>query len=220
MEGREKAVFVEPMQCLAVDRLPEGQSWDYELKLDGFRCIAFVDASDVFLQSRNGRPLSRYFPELALPAGAYVLDGEIVIRDGSGREDFDALQQRINPAASRIELLARETPARYVVFDLLARDRETLLERPFSERREELERMLGERDFAAAPVELMEVVGLLEQALCKPALKDMLPMQPGDVRATCPDVHALQKAVGFAPNTPVAEGVKRFVEWYRVYHRV
>jgi UDP-glucuronate 4-epimerase len=70
------------------------------------------------------------------------------------------------------------------------------------------------------PVELMEVVRLLEQALGKPALKEMLPMQPGDVRATCADVDALQKAVGFAPNTPVAEGVKRFIEWYRVYHRV
>jgi UDP-glucuronate 4-epimerase len=70
------------------------------------------------------------------------------------------------------------------------------------------------------PVELMEVVGLLEQALGRPALKDMLPMQPGDVQATCADVDALQKAVGFAPNTPVAEGVKRFIEWYRVYHRV
>ncbi len=70
------------------------------------------------------------------------------------------------------------------------------------------------------PVELMDVVRLLEQALGKPALKDMLPMQPGDVRATCADVDALQKAVGFAPNTPVAEGVKRFVEWYRAYHRV
>ncbi len=70
------------------------------------------------------------------------------------------------------------------------------------------------------PVELMDVVRLLEQALGKPALKDMLPMQPGDVRATCADVDALQKAVGFAPNTPVAEGIKRFVEWYRAYHRV
>jgi UDP-glucuronate 4-epimerase len=70
------------------------------------------------------------------------------------------------------------------------------------------------------PVELMEVVRLLEQALGKPALKEMLPMQPGDVRATCADVDALQKAVGFAPNTPVVEGIKRFVEWYRGYHRV
>jgi UDP-glucuronate 4-epimerase len=70
------------------------------------------------------------------------------------------------------------------------------------------------------PVELMDVVRLLEQALGRPALKEMLPMQPGDVRATCADVDALQKAVGFAPNTPVAEGIKRFAEWYRKYHRV
>jgi UDP-glucuronate 4-epimerase len=70
------------------------------------------------------------------------------------------------------------------------------------------------------PVELMDVVRLLEQALGKPALKEMLPMQPGDVQATCADVDALQKAVGFAPNTPVAEGIKRFIEWYRAYHQV
>jgi UDP-glucuronate 4-epimerase len=70
------------------------------------------------------------------------------------------------------------------------------------------------------PVELMEVVRLLEQALGRTAPKEMLPMQPGDVQATCANVDALQEAVGFAPNTPVAEGVKRFIEWYRVYHRV
>ena len=80
------------------------------------------------LQSRNGRPLERYFPELMLPPGRYVLDGEIVVRDGSGHEDFDALGQRIHPAQSRIERLAAETPARYVAFDLLARDDTALLE--------------------------------------------------------------------------------------------
>ena len=145
-----------PELALTRKELPEGEDYVYELKLDGFRCIAFVDGEEVFLQSRNGRPLSRYFPELTLPRGAYVLDGEIVIRDGAGHENFDALQQRIHPAASRIELLSKETPARYVVFDLLARDRETLLERPFSERRARLEEMLGGREFAGAPLELME----------------------------------------------------------------
>jgi ATP-dependent DNA ligase len=145
-----------PELALTRKQLPEGDDYVYELKLDGFRCIAFVDGEQVFLQSRNGRPLSRYFPELTLPRGAYVLDGEIVIRDGSGHENFDALQQRIHPAASRIELLSKQTPARYVVFDLLARDGETLLERPFSERRAQLEEMLGARGFAGAPVELME----------------------------------------------------------------
>jgi ATP-dependent DNA ligase len=147
---------LEPELALTRKELPEGEDYVYEVKLDGFRCVAFVDGEEAFLQSRNGRPLSRYFPELVLPAGSYVLDGEIVIRDGSGRENFDALQQRIHPAASRIELLSRDTPARYIVFDLLARDGESLLERPFSERRSALEGLVGEREFADAPVDLME----------------------------------------------------------------
>ena len=159
-----------PELALTRKELPEGEDYVYELKLDGFRCIAFVDGEEVFLQSRNGRPLSRYFPELTLPRGAYVLDGEIVIRDGAGHENFDALQQRIHPAASRIELLSKETPARYVVFDLLARDQETLLERPFSERRARLEETLGGREFAGAPLELMEATS--DPARAREWLKD------------------------------------------------
>ncbi len=133
-----------PELALSRKALPEGEDYAYEVKLDGFRCIAFVDGEEVFLQSRNGRPLHRYFPELAFPAGRYVLDGEIVVRGADGREDFDALGQRIHPAASRIELLSVKTPAVYVAFDLLARDDESLLERPFSHRREALERLLAE----------------------------------------------------------------------------
>jgi ATP-dependent DNA ligase len=150
---------LEPALALTRKELPEGEEYVYELKLDGFRCVAFVDGEEAFLQSRNGRPLSRYFPELVLPPGRYVLDGEIVIRASSGRENFDALQQRIHPAASRIKLLSQETPATYVVFDLLARDDESLLDRPFSERRAALEKLLGGRGFAQAPVELMEASG-------------------------------------------------------------
>lgn len=135
--------------------LPRGENLAYEVKLDGFRCLAFVDGSDSFLQSRNGKALSRYFPELVLPEGEYVLDGEIVVRDATGREDFDALGQRIHPAASRIELLSRQTPAVYVVFDLLAQDGDALLTLPFSERRALLERLFAEARFADAPVELM-----------------------------------------------------------------
>jgi ATP-dependent DNA ligase len=147
---------LEPELALTRKELPQGEEYVYELKLDGFRCVAFVDGEEVFLQSRNGRPLARYFPELVFPRGEYVLDGEIVIRGASGREDFDALQQRIHPARSRIERLSKETPASYVVFDLLANDGESLLERPFAERREALERLLGERAFASAPIELMD----------------------------------------------------------------
>jgi len=146
---------LKPQLALSRKALPEGDEYVYEIKLDGFRCIAFVDGDDVFLQSRNGKTLGRYFPELKLPSGRYVLDGEIVVRDASGHEDFDALGQRIHPAASRIERLAAETPAVYVAFDLLARDDRTLLALPFTERRAALEALLAQPDFADAPIELM-----------------------------------------------------------------
>jgi ATP-dependent DNA ligase len=127
----------------AVELPPEGE-WLYEPKWDGFRVIAFVDGDDVFLQSRNGKPLDRYFPELSLPPGRYVLDGEIVIDPGDGSQDFGALQQRIHPAASRVELLSRETPATIVAFDLLAEGDSVLMEQPFAERRAVLERLLAD----------------------------------------------------------------------------
>jgi len=153
-----------PELALSRKALPEGEDYVYEVKLDGFRCIVFVDGEEVFLQSRNGRPLHRYFPELVFPPGRYVLDGEIVVRDAEGREDFDAIGQRIHPAASRIELLSRETPAVYVAFDLLAREDDSLLEFPFSERRAALERLVEGDGFAQAPVELMRSVGSAEEA--------------------------------------------------------
>ena len=112
--------------------LPEGDGWAYEPKWDGFRALAFVDGELLELQSRGGRPLGRYFPELTFPPGRYVIDGEIVIDGADGLQDFDALSNRIHPAASRIELLSRETPARFLAFDLLARDDESLLELPFA----------------------------------------------------------------------------------------
>jgi len=159
---------VKPELALSRKELPEGEDYLYEVKLDGFRCLAFVDGEEIFLQSRNGRPLGRYFPELAspraLPPGRYVLDGEIVVRDRDGREDFDALGQRIHPAASRIERLAEETPAVYVAFDLLAREDRVLLDEPFSVRRPQLERLLAEEPFAAAPIELMQTAETAAQA--------------------------------------------------------
>jgi ATP-dependent DNA ligase len=124
-----------PQLARSAPELPVGEGWAYEPKWDGFRAIAFVDGGRLTLQSRGGRPLGRYFPELALPAGRLVLDGEIVIEGDGGRADFDALQQRIHPAASRVALLAEQTPARFVAFDLLALGDDALLERPFAERR-------------------------------------------------------------------------------------
>src|ERR671931_1121564 len=128
---------VSPMLAKAVRELPPGMH--YEPKWDGFRAIVFRDGDEVELGSRNERPMTRYFPELVdaalaqLPARC-VVDGEVVVRQGE-RLDFEALQQRIHPAASRVELLARETPASMIVFDLLALGDQSYLERPFADRR-------------------------------------------------------------------------------------
>ena len=126
--------------------LPEGDTWAYEPKYDGFRAIVFVDGGETYLQSRNGKPLSRYFPELEFPEGRYVLDGEIVAAS------FDTLGQRIHPAASRIARLAEETPATFYAFDVLARDDEVLLELPYLERRAILEELV------TGPIALTDVV--------------------------------------------------------------
>jgi ATP-dependent DNA ligase len=125
--------------------LPQGEGWLYEPKWDGFRALVFRDGDDVHLQSRDLKPLNRYFPELIEPLRAQlparcVLDGEIVIAGAKGL-DFDALLLRIHPAASRTKLLAAQTPASYVAFDLLALD-EDLRTRPQEERRAFLERAL------------------------------------------------------------------------------
>ncbi|HEU4656175.1 MAG TPA: ATP-dependent DNA ligase [Capillimicrobium sp.] len=131
-----------PQLARARAALPEGGGWAYEPKWDGFRAIAFVDGDDVHLQSRNGKPLNRYFPELRFPAGRYVLDGEIVILNERGGQEFGLLGERIHPAASRVAMLAEKTPARFVAFDLLARDDDALLELPFRERRAALEALV------------------------------------------------------------------------------
>jgi ATP-dependent DNA ligase len=133
--------------------LPDEDGWAYEPKWDGFRALAFVDGELLELQSRGGRPLGRYFPELSFPRGRYVLDGEIVIDGEGGLQDFDALSNRIHPAASRIALLSEQTPARFLAFDLLATDDRVLLELPFAQRREALEQFPF-----AAPVELTPCV--------------------------------------------------------------
>src|SRR5690349_10915048 len=147
-----------PQLAKTAKSLPSGSGWVYEPKWDGFRAIAFVDGEDVYLQSRSGKPLRRYFPELSFPAGRYVLDGEIVLFDSEGRQDFDALGQRIHPAESRINLLAKETPTVFVAFDLLAEDDEVLLELPQAERRARLEKLVTK------PVDLTPIAGTPEGA--------------------------------------------------------
>jgi ATP-dependent DNA ligase len=133
---------IKPQLALSRKELPEGDGWAYEPKYDGFRAVAFVDGDKVFVQSRNGKPLGRYFPELQLGGGRYVLDGELVILGPDGLEVFDALQNRIHPAESRIRMLAEETPARFRVFDLLAEGRRKHLKEPFEGRRAALEKLV------------------------------------------------------------------------------
>jgi ATP-dependent DNA ligase len=133
-----------PMEAQSVAELPTGPQWEYEPKWDGFRCIAFRDGAKVELRSKAGKSLSRYFPEIVaalhnLRAKKFVLDGELVIPHGKALS-FDSLLQRIHPAASRIKKLSTETPAMYVVFDLLVGERgRVLIDEPLKERRSMLE---------------------------------------------------------------------------------
>jgi ATP-dependent DNA ligase len=143
------------MLAKRIGALPEGNGWIFEPKWDGFRVIVFRDQDAIFIQSRDEKPLDRYFPELAAPLKAQipercVLDGEVVIaRDGA--LDFEALQMRLHPAASRVKLLAAETPASLVFWDMLALEDRSLLSAPFSERRGALEEAL---EGASPPIHL------------------------------------------------------------------
>jgi ATP-dependent DNA ligase len=134
---------IKPQLARPAKDLPDGDGWRFEPKWDGFRTIVFRDGDDVRLQSRNGKPMNRYFPEvvpdvLTLPGDRLVLDGElIVVVDGV--QEFDLLGQRIHPAASRVEMLSKRTPAAFVAFDLLAEGDEKLIDLPYTERRERLE---------------------------------------------------------------------------------
>lgn len=143
---------IKPQLALTRKALPEGADWAYEPKLDGFRAIVFVDGSDFYIQSRGGKDLNRYFPELRFAPGRWVLDGELVIRDADGNLEFDALQERIHPAQSRIDLLSKEIPAGYIVFDLLAEGDESLCERPLRERRERLEAIAPKAGLELTPL--------------------------------------------------------------------
>src|SRR3954464_12732692 len=134
---------IKPQLARPAKELPTGDEWRFEPKWDGFRTIVFRDGDDVHLQSRNGKPMNRYFPEiipqvLGLPGERLVLDGElIVVIDGI--QEFDLLGQRIHPAKSRVDMLAEQTPAAFVAFDVLAIDDEVLLDLTYEERRTRLE---------------------------------------------------------------------------------
>jgi ATP-dependent DNA ligase len=147
---------VDPQLARSAKELPLGDQWAYEPKFDGFRAIVFVDGDEQMIQSRSGKPLGRYFPELSFAPGRYVVDGEIVIDDDSDpahpAQDFGALQQRIHPAESRIMMLAEQTPAHYVAFDLLALEDETLLSLSFEERRAALEQLTSAMAIGLTPL--------------------------------------------------------------------
>ncbi len=132
------------METKSVDEIPADDNWQYEPKWDGFRCIAFRRGKEVYLQSKSGQPLARYFPDVAdamlkLPKEDFVIDGELVI-PVNGALSFDELQLRLHPAASRVAKLAQAHPAWFIAFDLLAQDRQSHLQKPLRQRRALLEK--------------------------------------------------------------------------------
>src|SRR5262249_20346515 len=133
-----------PMEARSAEEIPTGDGWQYEPKWDGFRCLVFRDRNNVYLQSKNGQPLARYFPDAVknvgkLPQLQFVLDGELVIPIGDALS-FDELQLRLHPAASRVQKLAAAHPALYIVFDLLAEEGKSYLKLALRERRQLLEK--------------------------------------------------------------------------------
>jgi ATP-dependent DNA ligase len=158
-----------PLEALSVDSIPVGETWRYEPKWDGFRCLAFRDGAKVELQSKSGRSMSRYFPELTIALGklkpkTLVLDGEIVV-PADGAFSFDALLQRIHPAQSRIRKLAAETPALLIVFDLLVDATGQLLTgKPLDARRRALELFFQKYCRASPSIRLSPSTTSLSQA--------------------------------------------------------
>jgi ATP-dependent DNA ligase len=157
------------MEAVSVDAIPEGSDWQYEPKWDGFRCLIFRNGDKVTLQSKSGKPLTRYFPEVvtavqALKAKTFVLDGEIVVPHGR-QFSFDELLQRIHPAKSRIDRLSMETPALLIVFDLLGdADGKSLMRLPLRERRPKLEAFAGRYLDGAAMIRLSPATARLSSA--------------------------------------------------------
>ncbi|PYL02233.1 MAG: ATP-dependent DNA ligase [Verrucomicrobia bacterium] len=158
-----------PMEARSVDAIPTGDGWQYEPKFDGFRCLAFRREKEVYLQSKSGQPLARYFPDIAaallqLPSKRFVLDGELVI-DVGGRFSFDELQLRLHPAASRVQKLAAAHPATFIVFDLLESDTgKSLLKVPLRQRRISLEKFAAKDFKSARAIKLSPATTSLAQA--------------------------------------------------------
>jgi ATP-dependent DNA ligase len=154
---------IPPMEARSVEEIPTGDAWQYEPKWDGFRCLAFRDGDKIYLQSKSGQPLARYFPDVAenlakLPQQQFVLDGELVI-PVDGALSFDELQLRLHPAASRVQKLAAAHPAIYIVFDLLAEKRKSYLKLNLRERRPLLEKFARSNLRRAKDIRLSPATG-------------------------------------------------------------
>lgn len=178
------AAIIEPMEARLVDELPVDPGWHFEPKWDGFRCIAYRDGDEVDLRAKSGKPLGRYFPEIVeavrrLPGDRFVLDGELAIPTGDTLS-FDALQMRLHPAESRILKLSQQTPAIYILFDMLQADGKPLLAKPLSARRAALEAFFDKardkanfrlspctRDGAEAQLWLAKAGGALDGVVAK-----------------------------------------------------
>jgi ATP-dependent DNA ligase len=182
-----------PMEAKLVDSLPEGEGWQYEPKWDGFRCLVFRDGAQVSLQSKAGRPLGRYFPEVEariakLRADRFALDGELIIPVG-GVLSFEALQLRLHPAESRVRKLAAATPAQLMLFDCLARSGKSLIAAPLADRRDALEAFHGQaedEDLLLSPFTCERATAVSWLALAGEALDGVIakgrgaPYRPGE----------------------------------------
>ncbi|MFL5842140.1 MAG: ATP-dependent DNA ligase, partial [Thermoleophilaceae bacterium] len=177
---------IPPQLARSAKELPDGNGWVYEPKYDGFRTIVFRDRDDIYLQSRNGKPMNRYFPEVVeavrkMERDRLVMDGEIVVVV-DGVQEFDLLGQRIHPAESRVRMLAEQWPAAYVAFDLLADGDEVLMELPLSERRERLVGAVGDPIAITPAIDDREAAGVWLTGASEGvvAKKAECPYMPGD----------------------------------------
>ena len=157
-----------PIETKSVDEIPFGANWQYEPKWDGFRCLVFRDANQVYLQSKSGQPLARYFPDIVeaverLPTKKFVLDGELAI-PVKGALSFDELQLRLHPAASRVAKLAKAHPAIYIVFDILADNGKSYLKHALSDRRKLLEKFARQNFRNSKAIRLSPATTDLKQA--------------------------------------------------------
>jgi ATP-dependent DNA ligase len=168
MGSKENDVL--PMEAVLVTRLPEGKEWRYEPKWDGFRCLAAKRGNTVFLHSKSGRPLGRYFPDIVnilekLTAKRCVLDGELVV-EGDRGYSFSDLQMRLHPAASRVKMLAQKQPATFVIFDLLETDKaENIMPAPFDERRLALQNFWRKYCSKVKPIKLSPQTDSISEAM-------------------------------------------------------